>query len=53
MTLNPIINARLNQFKEDFLLSCNDDEAFENFSNYHVLSQFEPGIFSSDLELLD
>lgn len=53
MTLSPIINARLKQFKEDFLLSCNDDEAFENFSNYHILSQFEPGIFSSDLELLD
>lgn len=53
MTLNPIINARLNKFKEDFLLSCNDNDAFEIFSNYHILSQFEPGIFSSDLELLD
>lgn len=53
MTLNPIINARLNKFKEDFLLSCNDDEAFENFSNYHILSQFQPGVLRSDLELLD
>lgn len=53
MTLNPIVIAKLKKFKEDFLLSCGDDDAFEKFSNFHILSQFEPSVFSSDFELID
>lgn len=53
MTLNPIINAKLRKYKEDFYLSCNDDEAFERFINYHVLSKFQPGVFDTDFELMD
>lgn len=53
MTLNPIVSAKLNKFKEDFLLSCDVDVAFEKFSNFHILSQFEPDVFSSDFELID
>lgn len=53
MTLNPIISARLNKFSEDYLLSCDVDKAFEKFSNFHILSRFESGVFGSDLELVE
>lgn len=53
MALNPIVNAKLKKFKEDFWLTCNDDEAFEKYTNYNILSQFQPGVLSSDLELMD
>ena len=53
MSLNPIVNAKLKKFKDDFWLTCNDDEAFEKYTNYNILSQFQPGVLSSDLELMD
>lgn len=53
MSLNPIVNAKLKKFKDDFWLTCNDDEAFEKFTNYNILSQFQPGVLNSDLELMD
>lgn len=53
MTLNPIVSAKMNKFREDYLLSCNDDKVFEEFSNFHILSRFEPGMFNSDFELID
>lgn len=54
MTLEPIIKANLDKFREDYLLkNLNPDELFERFVNYHILSQQQPGVFSTEYELLD
>lgn len=54
MTLSPILRAKLNKYIRDYGLDkLSEDEAFERFVNYHVLSQQYPGVFSSENELLD
>ena len=54
MTLEPIIKANLDKFREDYLLeNLSEDKLFERFVNYHILSQQQPGVFSTEYELLD
>ncbi len=54
MTLEPIIKAKLEKFRKDYLLKdLSEDKLFERFVNYHILSQQQPGIFSTEYELLD
>lgn len=53
MAVNPIVNAKLLKYQRDFCLSGTVDEVFEKFANYHVMSQYQPGVFGSDLELMD
>lgn len=54
MTLSPILRAKLNKFMEDYeLKDMDNDDAFERFVNYHILSQQYPGAFDVDSELMD
>lgn len=54
MTLGPILRAKLVKYIQDYeLTDMKEDEAFEYFVNYHIFSQQQPGIFSSDSELLN
>lgn len=55
MTLEPIIRAKMEKFKNDYLINKDEDEdkLFERFVNYHILSQQQPGVFSTEYELLD
>lgn len=54
MTLNPIIDAKIQQYRKDYFLSdLNDDQIFERFVNDNILSQVQPDIFKTEYELLD
>lgn len=54
MTLEPILRAKMEQYKEDYLLTeMKEDAIFERFVNSHILSQLQPGVFTTDYELLD
>ena len=54
MTIEPILKAKIEKYKEDYLLNyLNEDEVFERYVNSSVLSQMQPGVFSTDYELLD
>ena len=53
MTLGPILRAKLAKYIQDYeLTDIKEDEAFELFVNYHILSQQQPGIFSTDSGLI-
>lgn len=54
MTLEPIILAKMEKYKEDYLLNeLTMDEVFERFVNSQILNQIQPGVFSTDYEVLD
>lgn len=54
MTLEPILKAKMEQYRKDYLLGdLEEDEVFERFVNFHILSQMQPGAFSADFELLE
>ena len=54
MNLKPILRANLQKYIEDFeLKNLSEDEAFERFVNYQILSESYPGVFENDSELLD
>ncbi len=54
MTLGPILRAKLAKYIEDYeLTNVKEDEAFELFVNYHILSQRQPGVFSTDNDLIN
>lgn len=54
MTLDPIIKAKIQQYKKDYFLNeLNEDQIFERFVNDNILSQMQPGVFKTEFELLD
>lgn len=53
MSLTPIINSKLSQFKKKFDIAAPDDTAFEQFVNYHILSLHQPQIFSNNIDDLE
>jgi len=54
MTNEPIINARLKKFRENWdLNNVPDGEAFEKFVNSSILTQHQPDAFNADSELLE
>ncbi len=54
MTIEPILKAKLEKYQEDYLLNnLNEDELFERYVNSNILSQMQPGVFTTDYELLD
>jgi len=54
MTLGPILRAKLAKYIQDYeLTDIKEDDAFELFVNYHILSQQQPGIFSTDSDLIN
>lgn len=54
MTLGPILHAKLAKYIRDYELSdVKEDDAFELFVNYHILSQQQPGVFSTDSGLIN
>ena len=53
MILEPIIKAKLNNFKSTYECSLSDDLAFERFVNWVLLQRHQPGAFTADFDLLD
>lgn len=54
MTIEPILKAKIEKYQEDYLLDdLNEDELFERYVNSNILSQMQPGVFTTDYELLD
>lgn len=53
MILEPIIKAKLNNFKATYGCSLSDDLAFERFVNWVLLQRHQPGAFTADFDLLD
>lgn len=54
MTIEPILKAKMEKYQEDYLLNnLNEDEVFERYVNCNVLTQMQPGVFTTDYELLD
>lgn len=52
MILEPIIKAKLNNFKSTYECSLSDDLAFERFVNWVLLQRHQPGAFTADFDLL-
>ncbi len=49
-----LLDAKFDQFIEDFkLLGNSKDTNWNRFVNYHFFSQFQPGRFDTDADLLD
>lgn len=53
MTIQPIITAKIQEFKNDFLIEGNDDVVYEKYVNYQILKQMYPESLSTDADLLD
>lgn len=54
MTLDPIIKAKMEVYREDYLLGeLSEDELFERYVNDNILSQLQPDVFKTEYELLD
>lgn len=54
MTLEPILKAKMEKYKEDYgLNNYTEDKIFERYVNSQILSQLQPGVFTTDYELLD
>lgn len=54
MTISPILRAKLKKYIQDYeLRDMTEDEAFERFVNFNILSQLYPGIFTTETDLLD
>lgn len=54
MTNEPIINARLNKFRDSYgLTSLADGDAFERFVNNAILRSHQPDAFTADSDLLE
>lgn len=53
MTLEPIIKAKLNNFKASFDCNLENDLAFERFVNWAILQRHQPGAFTADFDLLE
>lgn len=54
MTLGPILRAKLAKYIRDYeLAEMTEDKAFELFVNYHIMSQQQPGVFSTDSSLIN
>ncbi len=54
MTLDPIIKAKIEQYKKDYyLVDEKDDAIFERYVNDNILSQVQPDVFKTEYELLD
>lgn len=49
-----LLSVKFEKYIEDFnLQSSSEDEKWKRFVNYHFFSQFQPGRFDTDVDLLD
>lgn len=53
MILEPIIKAKLANFKKAYECTLPDDQAFERFANWVILERHQPNAFTSDPALME
>ena len=53
MILEPIIRAKLANFKKTYECTLPDDQAFERFVNWVLLERHQPSAFTSDPDLIE
>ncbi len=53
MRLEPILNAKLEMFKQKNDCKLEDDAAFERFANWTILERHQPGAFTADPDLME
>lgn len=53
MILEPIIKAKLANFKKMYECTLPDDQAFERFANWVLLERHQPNAFTSDPDLIE